>query len=328
MVKLIKQRGWHKVPEKSKEPQQHVDPVFKQVLTDELTPLTKTLQTEVEVSRLPRTIDVLVTLTTDEEMQSVRTETPFFYFGTHNQVKFKGREDPLTTAGYHLINGRTQLYVGEQDVPLDTMTVTIICAAKPRTVLTHTKAFQPFRQISAGYYKNKAHPPIYLIVINELPIEPKNYALLLFAASDRKFRQFLAKIIVENNLRYIRYAYQLRPQMTREGLTMAGISTTRSRKDLQFMAEDIGPELVPFLQPEDLLKGMDAEKQRQLLSLFSPQQLLSNLISEERLSDVSMEDLIKSMPPEQRKKLFELVLRIVASGLADQGEANGKGVAH
>lgn len=314
--------------EKSKEPQQHVDPVFKQVLTDELTPLTKALQTEVEVSRLPRTIDALVTLATDEEMQRVRTETPFFYFGTHNQVEFKGREDPLTTAGYHLINGRTQLYVGEQDVPLETMTVTIICAAKPRTVLTHTQKFQPFHLISAGYYKNEAHPPVYLIVINELPLQSKYYPLLLFAASDRKFRQFLARIIAENNIRYIRYAYQLRPQMTRKELTMAGISTSRTRKDLQFMAEDIGPELVPFLQPEDVLKGLNAEKQRQLLSLFSPQQILASLTSEERLSDVSMEELIKSLPPEQRKKLFEVVLRQVASGLADSGEANGKGAGH
>lgn len=92
-----------------------IDPIFKQVVTDELTPLTKALQTEVEVSRLPRTIDALITLATDEEVQRVRTETPFFYFSTYNQVEFKGREDPLTIAGSHLISGRTQLYLGEQD---------------------------------------------------------------------------------------------------------------------------------------------------------------------------------------------------------------------
>lgn len=91
--------------EKSKEPRQQVNPVFKQVLLDELTPFTKALQTEVEVSRLPRTIDALVTLATADELHRVRAETPFFYFGMRNQVEFKGREDPLTVAGYHLING-------------------------------------------------------------------------------------------------------------------------------------------------------------------------------------------------------------------------------
>jgi hypothetical protein len=44
------------------------------------------------------------------------------------------------------------------------------------------------------------------------------------------------------------YVYEVRPKVTREVLTMAGISTS-SRKDLEFMAEDIGPELVPFLKP-------------------------------------------------------------------------------
>lgn len=305
--------------EKSKEPHHQVDPVFKQVLVDELTPLTKALQTEVEVSRLPRTIDALVTLATTAELQSVQAETPFFYFLGYNQVEFKGREDPLTVAGYHLINGRTQLYVGEQDVALHAMTVTIICAAKPRTVLTHAKSFQPFGQVAAGYYKNEAHPPIYLIVLNELPILPKNYPLLLFVSSDRKFRQFLKKLIVEGNTKYLRYAYQVRPQMTREVLTMAGISTSISRKDLEFMAGDIGPDLVPFLQPEDLLKGMDAEKQRRLLSLLSV---------EERLSGISTEELIKGIRPEQRKALFELLLKMLVAGLEEKPEVNGKSNGH
>jgi hypothetical protein len=282
---------------------------------EELRPLTKALQTEVEVSRLPRTIDALVTLATPNELQSVHTETPFFYFLTYNQVEFKGYEDPLTIAGYHLIGGRTQLYVGEQDVSLQAMTVTIICAAKPRTVLAHAQTFQPFHQIAAGYYKNEAHPPVYLIVVNELPITPKNYALLLFASSERKFRQFLEKMIVEGNTRYIRYAYEVRPQMTREVLTMAGISTSISRKDLEFMAEDIGPELVPFLKPKDLLKGLNPEKQRELISLLSPEEILAN---------ISIEELIKGISPEQRKKLFELVLKMLASGLADKEELNGK----
>ncbi|NJR52116.1 MAG: hypothetical protein HC780_23615 [Leptolyngbyaceae cyanobacterium CSU_1_3] len=79
------------------------------------------------------------------------------------------------------------------------------------------------------------------------------------------------------------------------------------------MAEDIGPELVPFLKPEDLLKGLDAEKQRRLLALVSveerlsglnPKQLLAHLSIEERLSDISLEELIKQMSPEQRKSFL------------------------
>ncbi|MCE7985432.1 MAG: hypothetical protein DYG89_30015 [Caldilinea sp. CFX5] len=291
--------------ERSKTPRQQVDPVFKQVLLDELTPLTKALQTEIEVSRLPHTIDALVTLATADELQSVQTTTPFFYFATRNQVEFKGREDPLTVAGYHLINGRTQLYIGEQDVTVQAMTVTIICAARPKTVLDHVATFQPFRPVADGYYKNEAHPPVYLIIVNELPILPKNYSLLLFAASDRKFRQFLKKIIAEGNTKYIRYAYEVRPQMTREVLTMAGISTSISRKDLEFMAEDIGRELIAVMSPEEVLESLEPEKQRKLLSLVSPK---------ERLAGLPPEELLQALNPKDRRMLFDLLLQTQASG--------------
>lgn len=198
---------------------------------------------------------------------------------------------------------------------LQAMTVTIICAGKPRTVLTHAQTFQPFRQIAAGYYKNEAHPPVYLIVLNELPILPKNYPLLLFSSSDRKFRQFLKKLIAEGNTKYTRYAYKVRPQVTREVLTMAGISTSISRKDLEFMAEDIGPELVAIMRPEEVLKSIGPEKQRQLISLLSPKEILAN---------ISIEQLLKDLNSEQRKKLVALVLKLLASGLADQEELTGK----
>lgn len=201
------------------------------------------------------------------------------------------------------------------------MTVTIICAAKPRTVLKHIQPFQPFQPIAAGYYKNEAYPPVYLLVLNELPIEPKNYPLLLFAASDRKFRQFLEAIIAEGNTRYIRYAYAVRPQMTREVLTMAGISTTISRKDLEFMAGDIGREFVAVMSPEEVLEGMGTEKQRKLLALLKTKTLFPQMTIEERLAGVSIEELLQGISPDQRKKLFEAVLKTLASGLAQNEDA-------
>jgi hypothetical protein len=253
-------------------------------------------------------------LATPEKLQRVRTETPFFYFLTYNQVEFKGREDPLTIAGRHLIGGRTQLYLGEQQIAVQELTVTIICASKPRTVLAYAQTFQPFHALEAGYYKTEEYPPVYLIVINELPIVPKNYPLLLFASSIRKFRQFLQQVIAEGNTRYLRYAYEVRPQVTREVFRMAGISTTISRQDLEFMAEDIGPELVAVMRPEKVLEGMDAEKLRRLMSFMS---------IEERLADVSLDEFVKGISPERRKALFELVLKMLAAGLADKEEPNG-----
>jgi hypothetical protein len=301
--------------EKSRKQRSPLDPVFKQVLVDEFAGYQAALQTEVEVGRLPRKIDAVLTVEAEEERQKICAETPFFYCTKHNQVEFKGRRDRLTEAGYHIIDGRKHFLVSERKVSALELTVTIICAGKPQAVLTYAQQLQrPFMSVADGYYKREGHPPIYLIVINELPIIPKNYPLLLFASSDRKFREFLEQVVGAGNSTYIRYAYEVRPKVTKEVLTMAGISTTLSREDLEFMAEDIGPELVPFLKPKDLLQGMDREKQREFISLLSPQEILAT---------ISMEDLLKGISPEQRKTLLELMLKTLASGFSGQSKSEG-----
>ena len=169
-----------------------------------------------------------------------------------------------------------------------------------------------------GYYKTEEQPPIYLIVVNELPIISKNYPLLVFASNQRKFRAFLEQMIVEGERTYIRYAYEVRPQVTKEILSMAGITTALSREDLEFMAGDIGPELAPFLKAEDLLKGMEPEEQRKLL--------VSLLSLDDLLSGKAIENLLNEMNPKNRKRLFELLVRLqtssIPSGIED---ANGNG---
>ena len=34
------------------------------------------------------------------------------------------------------------------------------------------------------------------------------------------------------------------------------------KKELKFIVEDIGPELLPFFEPEDVVKSMNAQKRR------------------------------------------------------------------
>ena len=77
---------------------QEIDPVFKDVLTFNFRQLDVPIQTQVEVSRLPRTMDALVILKQSNELEKVRLETAFSYFRVHNQVEFKGKGDSLTRA--------------------------------------------------------------------------------------------------------------------------------------------------------------------------------------------------------------------------------------
>ena len=84
---------------------------------------------------------------------------------------------------------------------------------------------------------------------------------------------------------------------------MAGISTSISRKDLKFMAGDIGPELVALMSPEEVLKGMDPEKQLRLVrSSF-----------EELLKGIGLEKLLTELSPDNRKQLLELLLKMQTS---------------
>jgi hypothetical protein len=165
------------------------------------------------------------------------------------------------------------------------MTVTIISARKPIDVLRHCQNDVRWEEIAVGHYVSTDILPVHLIVINELPIEPKNYPLLLFAGSKKKFRQFVERIIKEDNSAYIYYAYRIDPKLTKEVLEMAGKSRTY-QKNLEFIAKDIGEELIPFLSVEDKLRGL------------TPEELMRRLTLEERL---------RGLTPEERRKLKQLL---------------------
>lgn len=299
--------------EETAEERQEIDPVFKQIVEDAFVGYKALCQTQYEVGRLPRTIDALVTIDDQAEQRKIRAETLFFYFVQNNQLEFKGRNDRLTKKGYHTIRGRMEFLLREGDVSPFDMTVTIISAGRPRAVLTYADELQrPFVALAqTGYYKSEEYPPIYLIVINELPIVPKNYPLLVFAASEQKFREFLEQVITVGEYTYIRYAYEVRPQLTKEALIMAGVASRLSRKDLEFMAEDIGPEIIAVMDTELLLKGMNAEKRQALLS--------------QMLDTANMEELVSKMSPLQRKRLTELVLKMLAADLTTDTEQSSNG---
>jgi len=65
-----------------------IDPIFKVVICSKFGQLGIPVKTQVEVSRLPRTIDVVLTLELENDLIKVRLETPFYYVRTHNQIEF------------------------------------------------------------------------------------------------------------------------------------------------------------------------------------------------------------------------------------------------
>ncbi|MFZ4659880.1 MAG: hypothetical protein ACOYNY_22920 [Caldilineaceae bacterium] len=114
---------------------------------------------------------------------------------------------------------------------------------------------------------------------------------------------------------------------------MAGKARSLPRKDLEFMANDIGPELVELMEPQDLIKNMNPKKQKRLLSLFTPkerladltpEQRLANLTPEERLADLTPEEILKGMSPEKQKAFLDSLQKIYPAAAIDEKQPNGE----
>jgi hypothetical protein len=288
---------------RSSSERQEIDPLFKEVLTFKFRQLDIPVQTQVEVSRLPRTMDALVILKWKKMLKKVQSHTPFAHFRRYNQVECKGKGDLLTIWGYHLILGRTHLYMGENKIAPSDMTVTIICSSKPRQVLYHSKEHVEFQQVGNGHYVNTDKVAVHIIVINELEINVTNYPLLVFASSKQKFRQFLRHALERNHLTYITFAYLVEPQITKEVLDMAG-KYNLPREKLEFIKNDIGAELLPLFSKEDLLQYLSLEDR---LHGLPPEERLRGLPPEERLHGLNAEERLRGLNTEERRRLKQLL---------------------
>jgi hypothetical protein len=243
-----------------------IDPILKEVLTFSFGELGIPIQTQVEISRLPRTMDVLVVAEQSGDLERIWHGTPFDFFRVHNSIEFKGKSDPLTIFDYHLILGRAHLYLGERKIFSSEMTVTIISARKPIKVLHQSQNDVKWEEIGVGHYVSTDLLPVHLLVCNELPLEPKYYPLLLFASSQEKFRRFMLRLIEEENATYINYAFRANPDLTKEVLRMAG-KQSLYEKQLERIVKAVGDDLLEQMPPEVRVRGLTLEERLRGLNL-------------------------------------------------------------
>ena len=270
-----------------------LDPVFKEVMTFNFAQLALPVETQVEISRLPRTMDALVVLEQTVERAKVHSQTAFKYFRVYNQIEFKAKNDPLTRDEYNFIRGRSYLYLGEKQISASLMTVTIISARQPRNVLYHSSLDVKWESEGTGYYKSTDLFPVHLFVCNELELTPKNYPLLLFATSKEKFRQFVERIIGEDNLTYIFYASRVEPEITKEILKMAG-KQSLYEKQLQRIIDSMGADLLKKMTPEERVRGLTVSER------------VRGLAVSEMLAGLDPEDL-RALDPEEKAALLQVL---------------------
>lgn len=253
------------------EKRREIDPIFKQIIIDLLAPLPVIVETEVEVSRLPRTIDVIVKAETAEAEHRLRTETPFHHFVAHNQIEFKGLNDRLTPQNYAHILGRTHLYLGDRNLTFDGMSVTIICARRPRNVLESVLRPHIFTNKGDGLYQNDGYPQVNIVVINELPQTEAYTPLLLFASSEKTFeevmRELLSEKLSDEMSIYVLYALEIRPDMAERIVKEMTTTSTIFEENLKVLAEGLGDRLIQWVKPEDRVAGLTIEERLSGLTL-------------------------------------------------------------
>lgn len=255
-----------------------LDPLFKQILVSLGQTLNFTPKTQVEVSRLPRTIDVVIELLAAEDQARLTRQTPFIRLRQHNQIEFKGRADRLSIPNYQLIRGRSLFYMSEHRLLPSQMSISIVCASKPNKVLKASETV--FQNISPGYYLGNEQPPTLIIVINELPMTPKNYPLLLFTSSKKLFRSFLQVVLAEESHHvYLQYAYFAQPTIAKEEIMSLAKSAYITQENLAFIAQDIGDELMPLITDEAMIQKSPAF---QKLFASEKQQQKQRLLQDER----------------------------------------------
>ena len=85
---------------------------------------------------------------------------------------------------------------------------------------------------------------------------------------------------------------------------MAGGHYRLSREDLEFIAQDIGAELVNFLSIEERLRGLSLAER---LHGLSPEERLKGLNPEERLHGLSPEERLRGLDANELRKLKKIL---------------------
>ena len=226
------------------------DAVYKQVLQRFFQQQRLNIATEVEVGRLPRTIDIALVCNKDEA-ERLALVSPFTFFTQHNLLEFKSSSDPLTADEYKLIVARAYLYMA--DAGLDDLSLITVCAVtsgKPVKVLSKTSKLVRFSPILEALYESDDKLPFYVLVVAELAIEERNYPLLLFSKG-KKRKAFLKELVRKATcnrtrqvvIEYLRLAYQLYPEDVMEVFSMSKDFPTLE-ENIRVIVNDLGAERI------------------------------------------------------------------------------------
>jgi hypothetical protein len=155
----------------------------------------------------------------------------FVYFKHYNLCEFKSVNDPLTLLLLDKYIGQLFQWLFAKNIealarksPMirhEEVTLTIVTVRYPREVVRHLRTYgaeNGFHAVTDGHYSfNLIGVQVHILVINELPVELKNYAWLIFAEGEKRnaYTENLAHTTVEDSGHEI--YYELLEDLEKEG---------------------------------------------------------------------------------------------------------------
>ncbi|MBM3237700.1 hypothetical protein FJZ31_15535 [Candidatus Poribacteria bacterium] len=246
------------------------DAFYKEVLTQFFQKEQVSVNTQVEVGRLPRAIDIAV-VCSQNQAQRLGSTSPFIFFRRYNLLEFKSPSDPLTVDEYKRIIARAYLYMA--DVSMDNLSLITVCAVtsgKPVKVLHEVPQLVGFSRISDALYKSDDKLPFYVLVVAELAIEERNYPLLLFSKGEKR-KAFLRELVRKGATEYLRLTYELYPEDVTEVFSMSKDFPTLE-ENIQFIIKDLGAErILRAMRPEDVAEAIPGDQKKTLLRILLKQ---------------------------------------------------------
>ncbi|MBI1927234.1 hypothetical protein HYR99_23705 [Candidatus Poribacteria bacterium] len=197
------------------------------------------VETQVEVGRRAKTIDVVIKCETEEHRLRL-TGTAFAFVRRINSLELKSPEDALDVSNYMLILSRAYGLLAKQPTEAEQLptqaTLTILTSVRPTKILDDLQPELGFFPTSEpGVYLCNNQPiETRIIVATELEVIEKNFPLLILAKG-QKLKEFLEEIIRRGLIEYLDVLFQVGvdPDTLMEGVINMAKRRTRYQINME-----------------------------------------------------------------------------------------------
>ena len=290
------------------------DPYFKQIFKTKFDELGVEARTGVKVGTLPLEIDLLFINKKNKDLSVIMG--PFAsYCRLFDIVEFKSAVDRCPLKILHKLRAYMAYFWEAEELSLLADYNTsgwLITGKKPKWITKELEA-ETLQEIYKGFYCLERSAPVYIVVINDLPIEPQYYPFLLFSTGS-KLEEFLRKVFSENQqlykgISYILYNQKVMRMAEASEIELEDVSANVKAAILSLglknVLEDIGiEEVIQAIGIEEAVQVIGLKK---VIDTVGLKEVIDTVGLKEISEIVDLKDLVEELTDQQRRELRKLL---------------------